>query len=226
LKVNKKILVFTVFVFAASAVYAADMVRLESVRASDFGPAGRVSCVENIPVPAAPRMAETVSPDLLAKFNDTDKQLSRFRDELTWVGGDLDGLEGRARQIIQYNLYDPSFQSDLSRMSSDMSRRFETIRQLSADVKTLLNLAQSSPELNTSARNMEASAREILRLAWPALQDSAGRLEGTISSGKPQIIGYDSQWTAGDISRYTRQISDQARTITTDTKKLVTATQP
>jgi hypothetical protein len=58
------------------------------------------------------------------------------------------------------------------------------------------------------------------------MEDAAGRLEGTIRSGNPQIIGYDSQWTAGDISRYTRQLSDSARTLTNDTKNLVTATQP
>ena len=223
---NIRALVFAILAFSVSAVYAADEVKLESVRASDLIQAGQISGVEQPPLPVTPLMAEPVSPDLLAKFSDVEKQLQRLSNDLAWVSNDLNDLERRARQIIQYNTSDAFFQNDLRRMSSDMSRRFDTARRLSSDVKNLLGLAQSSQELNASARKMEASARDILRLTWPAMEDAAGRLEGTIRSGNPQVIGYDSQWTAGDISRYTRQISDQARYLAADTKNLSAATQP
>ncbi|MDD5210489.1 MAG: hypothetical protein PHV36_13950 [Elusimicrobiales bacterium] len=218
---NKILLAFAVMIFTASAGIAAGPVELESLRASDLNLAEQL-----IPLPAAPLRADTVSPDLLAKFNDAEKQLSALRNDLNWAGNDLNDLERRARQMIQFNTNDYFFRTDLSRMSSDMSRRFDTSRRLMADVKNLLNLAQKAQELNKSARNMEASARDILRLTWPALQDAAGRLEGTIRSGDPAVVGYNSQWNAADISRYTRQLSDSARYLATDTKNLVNATQP
>lgn len=219
----KKILfLFTVLAFTGPVVRAAGHVNLERVSASYFSRSEQLS----IPLPNAPLRAEPVSPDLLEKFNGAEKQLSAFRNDLNRVGNDLNDLERRARQMIQFNSQDYLFRTDLSRMSSDMSRRFDTSRRLLADVKNLLSLAQKAPELNKSARNMEASARDILRLTWPAMQDAAGRLEGTIRSGDPAVVGYNSQWNAADISRYTRQLSDSARTLFSDTKNLVTATQP
>ena len=73
---------------------------------------------------------------------------------------------------------------------------------------------------------MEWSARDILSEAWPTLENSAQRLEWTIRSGKPQLMGYDAQWTAMDISRYTRDFSYQARNVSYDVRDLVTKTQP
>ncbi len=219
----KKILfLFSVLALTASAVYAAGQLELESLRAPDLGKSDQVS----IPLPGTPMRAEPVSPGLLVKFNDTEKQLSALRSDLYRAGNDLNDLERRARQMIQFNTNDYFFRTDLSRMSSDMSRRFDTSRRLMADVRNLLNLAQKAPELNKSARNMEASARDILRLTWPALQDAAERLEGTIRSGDPAVVGYNSQWNAADISRYARQLSDSARTLYADTKDLISATQP
>jgi len=218
---NRILLVFAAIILTAPAVYAAGPLKLESLRAFDLGRTD-----QTMPMPGAPLRAEPVPADLLAKFNDTEKQLAAFRDDLNRAGYDLNDLERRARQMIQYNSQDYFFRTDLSRTSSDMSRRFDTSRKLLADVKNLLALAQKAPELNKSARNMEASARDILRLTWPALQDAAGRLEGTVRSGDPAVIGYNSQWNAADISRYTRQLSDSARTLANDTKNLVSATQP
>ncbi len=219
---NKILFLLTAFAFTAAAAHAAGPVKLEGLKASDLRGSEQLSA----PLPGAPMKADPVSPDLLAKFKDKEKRLAAFRNDLSRAGNDLNDLERRARQMIQYNSQDYFFRTDLSRMSSDMSRRFDTSRRLMTDVKNLLSLAQKTRELNTSARNMETSARDILRLTWPAMQDAAGRLEGAIRSGDPAVVGYNSQWNAADISRYTRQLSDSARYLTTDTKNLVTATQP
>ena len=218
---NKTLFLFAAFAFASPAVHAAGEVKLESLGVSDIGTAEQL-----VPPPGAPLRAEPVPPALLTKFKEAGRQLSAYRDELNRSGFDLNDLERRARQMVQYNSQDYSFRTDLSRMSSDMSRRFDTSRRLMAEVKDLLDLAQKDQELNKSARDMEASARDILRLAWPALQDAAGRLEGTIRSGDPAVVGYNSQWNAADISRYTRQITDSARYLAADTKNLAVATQP
>jgi len=93
-------------------------------------------------------------------------------------------------------------------------------------VRNLLNRAQKSPELNRLSRDMDWAARDILGETWPTLENSAQRLEWTVRSGKPEIVGYDAQWTAMDISRYCRQLSDQARNVSYDTRELVSRTQP
>ena len=221
---KKTLYVLPVFMFAVSAVYAAAPAALESVRASDIKQVRSAAGAE-IPMPAAPVVSEQVPQDLLAKFNNAAHQLSALRNELTWVSNDLYNLEVKARQMIQLNSSDAFFQMDLRRMSSDMSRRVNDLRRISVDVRNLLDLAQKSPELNTIARNMELSARDILNQSWPRMEDAAQRLEWTIRSGKPEIIGYDAQWTAMDISRFTRDFSYQARNVYSDAQSLTTKTQ-
>ncbi|MBI4803571.1 MAG: hypothetical protein HY796_13715 [Elusimicrobia bacterium] len=220
---KKAVYLLSLFAFSVPAV-AGGFAKLENLRAADFkiGPAVAVA----VPVPATPAREDQVPQDLVFKFKNAANELQRLRNDLTWVRSDLDNLERTARRIIQTNSQDAFFQFDLRRMSSDMSRRFNDMQRVSYEVRNLLNIAQKAKQLNELARNMEWDAGDILREAWPGIQDAAQRLEWTIRSGKPEVIGYDAQWTAMDISRNSRQFTDQARYTYYDAQTLVTRTQP
>ena len=219
-----KKIAFTLALFSLTLPAFSSDFSLNTIKACDIG---AKAAVVAIPLPSAPAKADaTVAPDLLSKFQKVNKDLNAIHDGLAWVSDDLSRLEERARQIIQMHVYDAFFESDLRKMSSDMSGRFDDMRRAAADTHALLGLAQKSAELNKAAKDMDRDANDILREAWPTLQDAAQRLESTVSSGTPQVIGYDSQWTAADISRNCRQLTDQARHALTDTQKLVTLTQP
>ena len=204
----------------AFPVYSSDF-SLEKMNAGDIA----VKAAD-VPAPAQCKADPQPPQDLVYKFQQVYNQLSAIRGGLTWVRSDLNRLETRAHQMIQYNTSDSFFESDLRKMSMDMSRRFEDMRRAAADAHNLLALAQKCAELNKTARDMDQAAREILNYTWPAIEDAAGNLEGTVRSGQPQVVGYNSQWVAMDISRYSRQLSDQARSAYSDTQKLVTLTRP
>jgi len=221
---KKALFLIPVFLFAVSSVYAEDFSTLQTLNATDLQAAPEA--VPAMPVPAVPVKEEQVPQDLVNKFNNAASQLRTLENGLTWVRMDIDNLERTARRMIQTNSSDAFFSMDLRRMSSDMSRRVSDIQRVSMDVKNLLGLAQKSKELNDAARNMEWSARDILNESWPTLENAAQNLEWTVRSGKPQIIGHDAQWTAMDISRYTRDFSYQARNLTYDVQDLVRRTQP
>ncbi|MCX5784633.1 MAG: hypothetical protein NTX59_02995 [Elusimicrobia bacterium] len=220
---KKAVYLLSLFAFSAPAV-AGGFLKLENMRAADFklGPVAAVV----VPVPAAPVKEDPVPQDLVNKFNNAANELQMLENDITWVRNDIDNLERTASRIIQTNSQDSFFQFDLRRMSSDMSRRFSDMQRVSYEVKDLLNAAQKAKQLNDIARNMEQAASDILREAWPGIQDAAQRLEWTIRSGKPEIIGYDAQWTAMDISRYSRQFTDQSRYTYSDVQTLVAKTQP
>ena len=216
----KKILFVLALVSLSFPAHSAEFA-LEKLKAGDIA-----VTVPAAPVPAPGRADSRTPQETLAKFQQVYKALDAIHGGLAWVRNDLDRLEDRARQIIQLNYYDAFFESDLRKMSSDMSGRFSEMQRAAADTRALLGLAEKSAELNKAARDIDRAAKSILNEVWPALQDSAGRLESTVRSGNPATIGYDSQWTAMDISRYSRQLSDQARYAYSDAQTLVTKTQP
>lgn len=216
----KKVLLALIMVSSVSSAYSSDFT-LETIKAADLGVK---TAAAEVPAPAAP--VRDAAQDLVYKFQQVTNELNSVRSDLTWVRNDIDTLESRARQMIQANSPDSFFQMDLMRMKSDMSRRFDTLQRASNDVRGLLNQGQKSAELNRAASDMDWAANDILRDAWPTLENSSQRLEWTIRSGKPEIVGYNAQWDAMDISRFCRQLSDQARNISYDTRNLVSQTQP
>lgn len=223
----KKVACLMSLVAFSAPVSAGGFTKMENLRAADFK-LGSVAAVV-VPVPAVPVKAakeDTVPQDLVYKFNDVANELQRMRNGLTWLRNDIDNLERTARWINHTNSPDSFFQFDLLRMSSDLQRRFSDMQRISWDVKELLNIAQKAKQLNDIARNMEWSAGDIMREAWPGIQDAAQRLEWTVRAGKPQIIGYNAQWTAMDISRNARQFTDQARYTYYDVQTLVSKTRP
>ncbi len=218
----KRILFVLILASVSSSAYAADF-SLEKIKAGDIAVK---AAVVPAPVPALVKADPQVPQDLLNKFQQVYNELNAVRSDLTWVRSDLDRLENRALQMIQINYHDSFFQSDLRKTSMDMSNRFNNMQRAALDAHNLLALAQKSADLNKSAKDMDVIAREILGDTWPALEDAAGRLEGTVREGKPEVVGYDAQWTAMDISRYARQLSDQARNASSDTRTLISKTQP
>lgn len=203
------------------SAYCADF-QLERLGASDVAVAAAAPAVL-----AVEAREDTQAPqDLVYKFQQASRDLNAVRNDLTWVRNDIDDLERRASRMIQMNSSDAFFQFDLRRMSSDMGRRFGDLQRAAMDVRNLVSQAQKSAELNRLSLDMDWAARDILRDTWPTLENSAQRLEWTVRSGRPEIVGYDAQWTAMDISRYCRQLSDQARNVSYDTRELVSKTQP
>ena len=167
-----------------------------------------------------------VPPELLARFQAAARALRGLNDDIRWVKNGLGDMEDRARRIISQRVYDPSFEGDLRRLSSDTTRRVEAVRRAAAELKDLLGAAQRAPELNAVARDMKRDAGSLLSASWPGLEDASGRLEGTVRSGSPVVIGYDSQWLAADVSRGWRDFSTQARWMLSDAEALVRQTQP
>lgn len=216
----KKVLLALIIVSSATAAYSSDF-NLDAIKAADFGT--RIEAAE-VPAPAAP--ARDAAQDLANKIRQVNGQLSSISNDLTWVRSDIDNLENTARRMIQTGSPDSFFQMDLMRMKSDMSRRFDNLQRASYDVRALLNQGQKSADLNKAARDLDWAASDILRDAWPMLENSSQRLEWTVRSGKPELVGYNAQWDAMDISRFCRQLSDQARNISNDTRTLVSQTQP
>jgi hypothetical protein len=212
--------VFALALFSAiPAAYSADF-QLERLDAA------AVHMSADMPV-AAPRPEPAQVPqDVVNRFQQAYNELNGIRTNLTWVRSDLDRLESRARQISQINYHDAFFENDLRRMSMDMSNRFFGMQQAARDVQNLLTLAQKDAGLNKQARDIDVMAREILRETWPGIEDAAGRLEWTVRAAKPEVIGYNSQWTAMDISRNARQFADQARRTSDYTRQLIDKTQP
>ncbi len=221
---KKALFLIPMFLFTVSSVYAVDFSEIQTLNAADLKAAPEAAVAA--PVPAVPVQEEQVPQDVVNRFNNAANQLRTIENDLTWVRMDIDNLERTARRMTQTNSSDAFFSMDLRRMSSDMSRRVSDLQRSAMDVKNLLNLAQKSKQLNDIARNMEWSARDILNEAWPTLENSAQNLEWAVRSGKPEIMGYDAQWTAMDISRYTRDFSYQARNVSYDVRDLVTKTQP
>ena len=219
----KKVLFAMVLVSSVTAAYSSDF-SLQAINAADLSVKSEAAAV---PAPAAPvKVIEMAAQDQLPRFQQAVSELNAVRNDFTWAGSDMDNLESRARQMIQTNSTDSFFQMDLMRMKSDMSRRFDNLQRTAADVRGLLNLGQRSADLNKAARDMDWAANDILRDTWPALENSAQRLEWTIRSGKPEIVGFNAQWDAMDISRFARQMSDQARNASADARNLVSQTQP
>lgn len=219
---KKAVCLLSLFAFSAPAFAGGFAMKAPELKL------GAMSAVV-VPVPPAPVKAvreDSVPQDLVYKFNNVANELQRMRNDITWLRSDIDNLDRTAQRINQTNSPDSFFQFDLRRMSSDMTRRFNDMHRISYEVKDLLNQAQKSKQLNDIARNMQWDAGDILREAWPGIQDAAQRLEWTIRGGKPEIIGYDAQWTAMDISRNARQFTDQARYTYYDVQTLVNTTQP
>ncbi|PJA16653.1 MAG: hypothetical protein COX65_02035, partial [Elusimicrobia bacterium CG_4_10_14_0_2_um_filter_56_8] len=139
---------------------------------------------------------------------------------------DIDNLERTARRMTQTNSADAFFQSDLRRMSWDLSRYNDASLRLRNEIRDLLNLAQKDAGLNRTAVDMERDARSLLNRAQFDIENSAQRLEWAVRGAKPELVGYNAQWEAMDISRYSREFTWRLRDLSYDAQNLVSKTRP
>lgn len=213
-----------VLISFASTAFAADFSELAALKAPEIAVKNDAAAV---PVPAAPvKETPQVPQDLVYKFNQVKNDIWKLESDTTWVRSDIDRLENTARRIAQTNSSDPFFQNDLQRLSWDMSRYNSDAQRLGMNVKNLLNAAQKDQELNRLARAIDMDARSLLNRAQFDIENSAQRLEWAVRGAKPELIGYNAQWTAMDISRNGRDFSWKVRDISYDAQRLVSATQP
>ena len=217
----KKLILALLSVCCASTAYSLDF-SLEKMKASAFDG-------NTVSVPAAPAPAKAdsqIPQDLVYKFNQAKNDLWRLESDTTWLRSDIDRLESTARRIAQTSSADAFFQSDLQRMSFDVSRYNNDAGRLRDQVKGLLQLAQKDAELNRIARDLEMDARTLLNRAQFDMENSAQRLEWAVRGAKPELIGYNAQWQAMDISRYTREFTWKVRDMSYDAQALVNKTRP
>ncbi len=222
----KKSMFALVLVSIASSAFAADFSRLSTLKAADFRAKAEAVAV---PVPAAPApvvVPASVPQDVINRFNQVKNDIWRLESDTTWVRSDLDRLESTARRIAQTNSADPFFQNDLQRMSWDIGRYNTSAQNLGMNVKNLLNLAEKDQELNRIARDIDMDARSLLNRVQFDIENSTQRLEWAVRSAKPELVGYNAQWTAMDISRNGRDFSWKVRDISYDAQSLVSKTQP
>ena len=220
----KKIIFAVALVSFAASAFAADFSSLAGLKAADFNVKAAAVIV---PVPVKPvKENPQVPQDLVYKFNQVKNDLWKIESDTTWLRSDIDRLENTARRIAQTNSSDPFFQNDLQRMSWDMSRYNTDVQRIGMDLKSLLRLAQKDQGLNNTARDIEMDARTLLNRAQFDIENSTQRLEWAVRGAKPELIGYNAQWTAMDISRNGRDFTWKVRDISYDAQSLVSKTQP
>ena len=220
----KKTMLAAVLVSLVSPVFSADFSSLAAMKAADLAVGAGAAAV---PVPAAPaKETAQVPQDLVSKFNQVKNDLWRLESDTTWLRSDLDRLESTARRIAQTGSSDPFFQNDLQNMAWKLNGYNSGAQRLGMDVKNLLNLAQQDQGLNGIARNIDMDARTLLNRAQFDIENSTQRLEWAVRGAKPELIGYNAQWQAMDISRYGRDFTWKVRDISYDAQSLVVKTQP
>lgn len=222
----KKSMFALVLVSIASSAFAADFSKISAIKAADVRAKAEAVAVPVPPAPAPAVVPAAVPQDVVNRFNQVKNDIWRLESDTTWVRSDLDRLESTARRIAQTNSADPFFQNDLQRMSWDIGRYNTSAQNLGMNVKNLLNLAEKDQELNRIARDIDMDARSLLNRVQFDIENSTQRLEWAVRSAKPELIGYNAQWTAMDISRNGRDFSWKVRDISYDAQSLVSKTQP
>ncbi|HBA61895.1 MAG TPA: hypothetical protein DCZ92_14005 [Elusimicrobia bacterium] len=217
----KKLLLAVISVSFVSSVSAADF-SLNKLNVKNVGLKAEGLVIPSVP---APKQDTAVPQDLVNKFTQVKNDLWRLQSDTTWLRSDINRLESEALRITQNNS-NPFFQNDLRQMASDMSRYDSDAQRISYAVSGLLSVAQKSPELNKLAQDMDWDARTLLNTMQFDVERSAQNLENTVRRLSPALVGYDAQWKAMDITRYSRDLTWKLRTITSDIRTLLSRTQP
>lgn len=213
----KAVLALAVFTSVPSA-YAADFDLQRLDAAAVAAPVQGAVAAEPQPVP--------VPQDLVFRFDSLKNDLWRFQSDTVWLRSDLDRLESTARRISMGNSPDHFFQNDLQRKAWEMQRYDGEAQRLRREVSSLLQLAVKSEVLNRKARDIEMDASTLLNRFQFEIENAATRLEWAVRGAKPELVGYNAQWNAMDISRYARQLAWNVRDLRYDAQDLVRRTQP
>ncbi|MEW5951966.1 MAG: hypothetical protein GX447_08985 [Elusimicrobia bacterium] len=218
----KKIVSLAVLAVFSSSFVSAKSPSMEDLKAGTFSV--NIKQEVALPVPSAP-VKDEVGQDLVYKFQRLKDDLWRLNSDTTWLRNDIDRLEQDARRIAQGSSA-AFFSSDLRNMSFNMSRYYNDIQRLSQDLKALLPLAKKDEKLNKIASDIEWDIRDLDNRFNFDVKNSSQNLEWTVRRIDPKIIGYDAQWTAGDISRYARDIAWKTNDMRWDAQKLNDITRP
>ncbi|HBE89490.1 MAG TPA: hypothetical protein DDW67_10170 [Elusimicrobia bacterium] len=209
----------------AVAANAADNPTIESLRSSAFAMPKAEAVVPSAPAPVAVEQPVQVPQDLVYKFNQLKNDMWRLESDTTWLRSDIDRLEGEARRI-QQGSHNAFFSNDLRNMARNLNSWSNDAQRLAFDLKRLLPLAVKDKKLNDLARDIEWDVRDLDNRFQFDVQNSAQRLEWTVRSIDSNLVGYDAQWQASDISRYARDIQQKTRDMRWDAQDLVRKTQP
>lgn len=216
----RKVLFVLLAVSAAAPAYSLDFT-LNKLSAASLKEAPAAA----VPAPAAPAKEDPVPQDLVQKFQRFKNDIWRLENDTTWLRNDINRLESEARRIEQGSA-NYSFSFDLRRMASDMSRRYTEAQNLAYGMKELLGLARKDAQLNRLASDIEWSARDLDNRFQFDVANAAQNLEWTVRRIDPKLIGYDAQWNASDLSRYSRDIQWKTRDLRWDAQDLVNKTRP
>jgi len=216
-KITKLLPLFAFAVSLGSYAAAGDFATLCSLQAKDIELAA-----ENIPVPVPQVPVNIAKPDqqLLNKFDALKRDFVSLRIKTDSARCEMSRLTLEAMRLAQTGGSHLSFQSDLMRVSTDLTRYISEARNLVYAVTNILPLAQKDRELNLRALDMQASAKSMLNLA-----DFSGRLEWAIGSVPPATIGYTAAVRVREISRqadeftgHAEQVYDKAMELVKNTK--------
>lgn len=211
---NKLLLSAVVFLIAVQSGTAAP--GLKELRAAD------AAALElALPLPARPAPAAPADAQLLQRFDLVRNQLRSLK-----AGGDaalyeMRRLESEAYRISAAGAPHLSFQSDMLRLSSDLSRRAQETRNAYYAVVNLLPFARKDRELGLRSAEIDSAAASLA-----ALENAARRLEGAVAAARPEAIGYAALVRAREISRQAEEVCDQGRELRAQTAELVRKTRP
>ena len=228
----KKIYLMAVIVFGFSGLVKAG--EIEGLKGISFANLDfeKMAEIEVVPAKATPvsiikkDVKELVGQDLVYKLTRIKNELWRLKSDTTWLDNDIDKLEREARSIASSGNSSPFFESDLRRMSYDINGHMNDARRIYTDIQNFLNIAIKSADLNRVSRDMEWDARDLYNDAQFRLESAARNLEWAVRSAKPEVIGYNAQWTASDITRNVRDYSWKLRDIYYGVQNLTRKTQP
>ena len=213
-----KMRVLPILLFAVSQAGAMEFNSLQSM-----GPDGVKKTAEKIIVaePSAPANISKPDAQLLNKFDSLKRDLATLRIKADDTRSEMFRLQAEAARISRTGASYLSFQSDMMRLSTDLTRYINDERNMVYAVTNILPLALKDRELNLRALDMDASAAGM-----QTVSGAADLLEQTVCGIQPAVIGYSAALRAREITRQADELTDYAEQVREKTLELVKATKP
>lgn len=192
---------------------------------------GSVSPVYPSPLPVSPTpgpVSPTPGPGnmLVSRFNAVNYEMSRFRNDVTMLKSEISQRTWEIARIIASNQPDYLFDIHLRTTLRNIRERAIEVRRLESDVQNLVYIAQKSLELNSIARNMAYTARDLERIIQYDILSPVQNLKRKVYSAAPSLVGQQTQLTASDMEREATELSGKVRNISLRTNELIYRTQP
>jgi len=207
----------SVLLFAVSQAGALEFNSLQSI-----GPDGVKNAAEKIIVaePPAPANISNPDPQLLNKFESLKRDLVVLRSKADNARSEMFRLQSEAARLSQTGGSYLSFQSDMMRLSTDLTGYINDARNMVYSVTNILPLAPKDRELNLRALDMDASAAGMQSISC-----AADMLDQTVGGIQPSAIGYSAVLRAHEILRQADEFTGYADQVREKTQELVKATK-